>query len=309
MIRLDAGRDRLSSQEALGTRFDTLRNGGVFPEASSILYQSFIETLRDAGVIRFSSETRMRVFPIPTLFPKRIIVGSTRIVHIDEGPLIERLTSLFERPENEDPSRPRNGERVCEAHILAPNLILLDLSGAWADPHVATRQLRDGTGGNDTPILKLASMKQRLAKRPAEAPAARVERESSDQDSLGEEVPSETDPSTGLLTQEPLEPVLRVGPVRIDRHGHWAYLNEKKLHLTPTEFRLLECFLREPGRAFTRSQLLDVSIGNSSFVLERTIDVHIRSLRAKLGSARELVETVRGVGYRFRENADVRLTV
>jgi two-component system phosphate regulon response regulator PhoB len=97
-----------------------------------------------------------------------------------------------------------------------------------------------------------------------------------------------------------------MGTVRIDRHGHWAYLDEKKLHLTPTEFRLLECFLREPGRAFTRSQLLDVSIGNASFVLERTIDVHIRSLRTKLGAARELIETVRGVGYRFRENEELR---
>jgi two-component system phosphate regulon response regulator PhoB len=70
--------------------------------------------------------------------------------------------------------------------------------------------------------------------------------------------------------------------------------------LTPTEFRLLECLLRQPGRAFSRHQLMDASIGEGAVVLERTIDVHIKTLRRKLGAG-DLIETVRGVGYRFRE--------
>ena len=73
--------------------------------------------------------------------------------------------------------------------------------------------------------------------------------------------------------------------------------------LTPTEFRLLECLLRQPGRAFTRAQLMDAAIGDGAIVLERTIDVHVKTLRKKLGDA-DLIETVRGVGYRFREAAD-----
>ena len=73
--------------------------------------------------------------------------------------------------------------------------------------------------------------------------------------------------------------------------------------LTPTEFRLLECLLRQPGRAFTRHQLMDAAIGDGAIVLERTIDVHIKTLRRKLGDM-ELIETVRGVGYRFREGAN-----
>ena len=75
----------------------------------------------------------------------------------------------------------------------------------------------------------------------------------------------------------------------------------KELSLTPTEFRLLECLLRQPGRAFTRNQLMDVAIGERAIVLERTIDVHVKSLRRKLGAAGDMLETVRGVGYRFRE--------
>jgi two-component system phosphate regulon response regulator PhoB len=88
--------------------------------------------------------------------------------------------------------------------------------------------------------------------------------------------------------------------VRIDRVRHRAYARDKELDLTPTEFRLLECLVRQPGRAFSRSQLMDAAIGEGAVVLERTIDVHIKTLRKKLGDV-DLIETVRGVGYRFRE--------
>ena len=92
--------------------------------------------------------------------------------------------------------------------------------------------------------------------------------------------------------------------VRIDRVRHRATAGGQELPLTPTEFRLLECLLRQPGRAFTRAQLMDVAIGEQAVVLERTIDVHIKTLRKKLGDKQDYIETVRGVGYRFREARD-----
>ena len=90
--------------------------------------------------------------------------------------------------------------------------------------------------------------------------------------------------------------------VRIDRVRHQAFVQGEALDLTPTEFRLLECLVRQPGRAFSRSQLMDAAIGDGAIVLERTIDVHIKTLRRKLGTpAGDFIETVRGVGYRFTE--------
>jgi len=74
--------------------------------------------------------------------------------------------------------------------------------------------------------------------------------------------------------------------------------------LTPTEFRLLECLLRQPGRAFTRAQLMDAAIGEDAVVLERTIDVHIKTFRRKLGKAGDHIQTVRCVGYRCRDTAN-----
>jgi two-component system phosphate regulon response regulator PhoB len=88
--------------------------------------------------------------------------------------------------------------------------------------------------------------------------------------------------------------------VVIDRYGHRAIYRGQVLPLTPTEYRLLEALVRQPGRAFTRPELIDLALGENTVVLDRTIDVHIRSLRRKLGEAADLIETVRGVGYRFR---------
>jgi two-component system phosphate regulon response regulator PhoB len=89
--------------------------------------------------------------------------------------------------------------------------------------------------------------------------------------------------------------------VSIDRIRHRVTVDNRELDLTPTEFRLLECLLSQPGRAFSRPQLMDAAMGDSAIVLERTIDVHIKTLRKKLGSDVDYIETVRGVGYRFRE--------
>jgi len=90
--------------------------------------------------------------------------------------------------------------------------------------------------------------------------------------------------------------------VRMDRLRHQAFVKEREVDLTRTEFRLLECLLRQPGRAFSRSHLMDAAIGEGAVVLERTIDVHIKTLRRKLGPEGDFIETVRGVGYRFRES-------
>ena len=76
-----------------------------------------------------------------------------------------------------------------------------------------------------------------------------------------------------------------------------------RVRVTPTEFRLLQALAKNPGRVFTRDQLVSRAIGEGAVVVDRNIDVHIRALRKKLGSHRELIETVRGVGYSFREEA------
>ena len=92
--------------------------------------------------------------------------------------------------------------------------------------------------------------------------------------------------------------------IDIDRVQHTCRSEGVELNLTPTEFRLLWTLVRQPGRPFSRNELMDTSRGEDANALERTIDVHIRSLRAKLGDKAEHVETVRGIGYRFKSDLD-----
>jgi len=88
--------------------------------------------------------------------------------------------------------------------------------------------------------------------------------------------------------------------VVVDRHRHSATACDRPLDLTPSEFALLDILIRQPGRAFSRLDLIDTALGDS-LIMERTIDVHVRALRKKLGASAPLIETVRGVGYRFRD--------
>jgi two-component system, OmpR family, phosphate regulon response regulator PhoB len=94
--------------------------------------------------------------------------------------------------------------------------------------------------------------------------------------------------------------LLKTGPLVLDLEAHTAKLEEKLLDLTATEFRLLAHLMRTRGRVQTREILLDKVWGYSFEGYSRTIDTHIRRIRIKLGSHQNLIETVRGVGYRFK---------
>ena len=89
--------------------------------------------------------------------------------------------------------------------------------------------------------------------------------------------------------------------IMVDRRRYRATAGDRPLDLTPSEFGLLDALIRQPGRVFSRSELIDAALGDDAIVLERTIDVHVRALRQKLIEYAPLIQTVRGVGYRFRE--------
>lgn len=93
--------------------------------------------------------------------------------------------------------------------------------------------------------------------------------------------------------------VLEVGDIELDRARHRVTRRGRPLRLGPTEFRLLEHFMRAPGRVHSRAQLLDGVWGESVYVDERTVDVHIGRLRKSLMVARmpDPIRTVRGAGY------------
>lgn len=189
-----------------------------------------------------------------------------------------------------------------QARAKIPSLVVLDLMLPGIDGLEVCRQIRDDAAFRDTKVLMLTARSDETDQVVGFAAGAddyvakpfyvRV---------LLERVKAllrrRQDPATS-------EDVISCQGISIDRGRHRVTVGEQSLELTPSEFGLLHALIRQPGRAFTRQELIDVALGDDAIVLERTIDVHIRGLRKKLGDHAELVETVRGVGYRFRDPVD-----
>jgi two-component system phosphate regulon response regulator PhoB len=96
------------------------------------------------------------------------------------------------------------------------------------------------------------------------------------------------------------------GPIRVDSISRRAFVNDRPVALTATEFRLLEFFMANPGKVFSREQLLESIWGQSTHVTPRNVDVHIRRLRERIEEAPDSpqrIQTVRGFGYRFETSA------
>ena len=99
--------------------------------------------------------------------------------------------------------------------------------------------------------------------------------------------------------ETPDKGVLKIGPISIDTDRHIVKVEGWIVALTLTEFRLLVALASARGRVLTRNQLIDRAMGVNTVVTDRTIDVHLTSLRKKLGEARDYLHTVRGIGYRL----------
>jgi len=96
--------------------------------------------------------------------------------------------------------------------------------------------------------------------------------------------------------------IINAGPITIDIERSLATADGKVLKLTALEFKLLLALAKSDGRVLSRDTLLDRAWGTEVYITDRTVDTHIRRLREKLGKSSKYIETVRGFGYRFRED-------
>ena len=197
----------------------------------------------------------------------------------------------------------RNGaDALHRAVEKSPDLILLDLMLPEVDGLIVCRLLKNDPRTKNIPVVMITAKAE------------------------------ERDRITGLelgvddyITKpfSPKEVVLRVSAVlrriqvgkqsedtqQIQRHGltidldkHQVLTESGPIDLTATEFKLITLFARQPGRVFTRDILMDVIWGADYYGIDRTVDTHVSRLRRKLGEFGEHIETVHGVGYRFKDN-------
>lgn len=191
---------------------------------------------------------------------------------------------------------------INQARNRMPDVILLDLMIPVIDGIEVCRQLRAESTTRETPIIMVTAKSEEVDQL------------------IGFSVGADDyviKPFSVRVLMEKVKTLLRrharsqgtgldivtSGPVEVDRGRHRVLVDQKQLELTPSEFRLLDTLIRHPGRAFERSELINAALGADTLALERTIDVHIRSLRKKLGVHADVIQTVRGVGYRFRESS------
>ena len=101
--------------------------------------------------------------------------------------------------------------------------------------------------------------------------------------------------------EQQLSRLIERGDIIIDSAKHKVTVVGKEITLTTTEFKLLEHMAQRPGVVLSRYQILDAVSGDDAVVCDRTVDAHVKTLRRKLGAAKDYIETVRGAGYRFKE--------
>lgn len=198
----------------------------------------------------------------------------------------------------------RNGaDALQQAVEKTPDLILLDLMLPEVDGMIVCRLLKNDPRTKDIPIVMVT------AKTEEKDRVAGLE--------LGAD-------DYIIKPFSPREVVLRVSAVlrriqigkqtestkRIETHGvtidldkHQVLTESGPIDLTATEFKLITLFARSPGRVFTRDILMDVIWGQDYYGIDRTVDTHVSRLRRKLGEFGKHIETVHGIGYRFKESS------
>lgn len=229
-------------------------------------------------------------------------MSKKRIIIVEDEKDIADLVAMRLKREGYDVEAAHDGlEGLRRIQSSPPDLVLLDLMLPKMSGMEITAELRKDSGTADVPIIMLTakseesdivvglhvgaddyvtkpfSMSVLLAR--IAALLRRVE--------------------TKDREDKQSENLLHAGPITIDEQRHRVNVDGKPIPLTLTEFRLLVAVVTGKGRVLTRNQLIDKGMGIEAVVTDRTIDVHVTSLRRKLGKARKYIETVRGVGYRL----------
>src|SRR5210317_12357 len=220
-----------------------------------------------------------------------------RVLIVDDEPAVREMLAValemagFEVKEAEDAST-----ALHQVASSLPDLMLID----WMMPQVSglelCRRLRRNPDTANIPLILLTARGEEDAK----ITGLEVADDYITKPFSPRELVARLKAILRRTTPKGVEEPVEFAKLRLDPVGQRENAFGQLLTLSPIEYRLLQLFMTNPDRAFSRTQLLDRVWGGDVYVEERTVDVHIRRLRKALGSAHEdLIQTVRGTGYRF----------
>lgn len=227
--------------------------------------------------------------------------GEKILVIEDEPDILEVLQFNLRREGLEVLTAASGSEGLLAAQRARPDLILLDLLLPGVDGLDVCRQLRSDPRTRAVPIIMVTAKGEEsdIVLGLGLGADDYVQKPFSPKELLAR-IKAVLRRRAQVGDNGDVAPRLVRGGVVIDPERHRVLVDGEKKKFTPTEFRLLHFLASHPGRVFTRDQLIDRAIGEGAIVVDRNIDVHIRSVRRKLGSHRDMIETVRGVGYAFK---------
>ncbi|MCY2965032.1 MAG: response regulator [Planctomycetota bacterium] len=221
----------------------------------------------------------------------------TILVIEDERAIGELLTYNLKKEGFEVQLATDGQDGLRHAQTVLPDLIVLDLMLPVIEGLEVCRQLRAGARTRGIPVLILTARSEEIDE------VVGFQMGADDYVTKPFKIKALIQRIKALLRRKTAVEVsdekVESHGIEIDRTQHRVLIDGEEAKLTPTEFRLLWTLLRQPGRAFTRQNLMEAAMGDDAYVLERTVDVHIKSLRQKIGRHAVRIETVRGVGYRF----------
>ena len=229
-------------------------------------------------------------------------MAKARILIIEDDLSLSEVLTYNLRSEGYEVALAHDGQDgLTRAQLTTPDLIILDVMLPVIDGMDVCRRLRADTATRDVLILMLTAKAEELDELVGLSLGA------DDYVTKPFSVKVLLERIKALLRRRQPEvaegSVISCNDIVIDRNRHKVTSAGQPVELTRSEFRLLDTLIRQPGRVFHRSELIDAALGDDAVVMERTIDVHIRALRRKLGAHADVIETVRGVGYRFRDSA------
>jgi len=223
----------------------------------------------------------------------------TILVVEDERPLLEIITYNLEKEDFNVITATDGQEGLRRAQSSLPDLVLLDLMLPVMSGIDVCRELRSDSRTRDIRIIMLTAKSEEVDEIVGFSMGA------DDYVAKPFKVKPLLSRIRAVLRRPEIETknqdTVSTTRISVDRVNHSATIDGTEVLLTPTEFKLLWTLARHPGRPFRRNELMDICRGEDANALERTIDVHIRSLRNKMAECANLVETVRGVGYRLKD--------
>jgi len=221
------------------------------------------------------------------------------VLVVEDEPDIRRLVVLhLERDGFRCRTAATGSDALRDVKAAIPDLIILDLMLPGVDGLEVCRQLRRDASTTSVPIIMLTAKSDEVDRI--------VGLEIGADDYVGKPFsPKELVARVRAVLRrahpDPVSPVLSVGPISLDAARHVVSVNGQPIVLTPKEFDLLQALLESAGCVLSREYLLNRVWGyaRADVIESRTVDVHVRRLRAKLGDAGSRIATVKSVGYRF----------